>query len=253
VKRLRSLATDKRERRRERSLLLEGVRLVTTALDAGAQLTLGLYAPEQLAATAAGQELLARLEALPNTYAASPQAVAAASETVSPQGVVAATGWPELERRAPGLLLVLDGVQDPGNVGTLLRSAEAVGVAGVLCVRGSADVYSPKVVRAAMGAHFHLPLEADVGWAEVEQLLAGAAHTYAADAAAAMPYYAADWRQPSALIVGNEANGISAAGLALATSRISIPMAGRSESLNAAVAGSVILFEALRQRTRGRT
>ncbi|HEY3231968.1 MAG TPA: RNA methyltransferase, partial [Roseiflexaceae bacterium] len=78
-------------------------------------------------------------------------------------------------------------------------------------------------------------------------------HVYAADAEASMPYYAANWRQPSALIIGNEARGLSDEARALADKRIGIPMRGRAESLNAAVAGSVILFEALRQRARGRT
>lgn len=253
VKQLRSLATDKRERRRERSFVLEGVRLVAAALAAGVELRLALFAPEQLAGTLAGQELLEQLVALPACYAATPQVVAAAAETVSPQGVVAAVAWPSLEPQQPGIILVLDSVQDPGNVGTLLRSAEAVGVCEVLCIRGTADVYSPKVVRSAMGAHFHLPLRYDLSWNAVSGALAGVAHVYAASAGARMPYYAADWRQPSALLIGNEASGISAEGQALATKQIAIPMIGRSESLNAAVAGSVILFEALRQRTRGRT
>lgn len=179
--------------------------------------------------------------------------MSAASETVTPQGVVAAARWPEIKPREPGVVLVLDGVQDPGNVGTLLRSAEAVGVAEVIALRGSADMYSPKVVRAAMGAHFFLSLQIDLTWDDVMSALANVAHIYAADAEATMPYYAADWRQPSALVIGNEANGISPEGLSYATRQITIPMTGRSESLNAAVAGSVVLFEALRQRTRGRT
>jgi TrmH family RNA methyltransferase len=253
VKKLRSLATDRRERRRERGFVLEGVRLVSDALDAGAELSLALFAPEQLAALPAGQALLARLERTPHCYAATPQVVAAAAETVTPQGVVAAARWPEVEPKRPGLVLVLDAVQDPGNVGTLLRSAEAVGVAEVICTRGTADAYSPKVVRAAMGAHFSVPLRADVDPAELGDALGAVDNVYATLADASMPYYAADWRQPSALIIGNEANGISEAALALATKQIAIPMVGRAESLNAAVAGSVVLFEALRQRARGKS
>jgi RNA methyltransferase, TrmH family len=128
-----------------------------------------------------------------------------------------------------------------------------VGVAQVLCAPGTADIYSPKVVRAAMGAHFRLAVEQDLSWDKVGEQLAAVDHIFAADAAATMPYYAADWRQPSALIVGNEAHGLSAEGRALANKPIGIPMHGRAESLNAAIAGSIILFEALRQRTRGRS
>lgn len=252
VKHLRSLRDSAKERRRERSVILEGVRLVVDALASGATLQLALYAPDQLQTTPGGAALLDRLMALPGAYAATTEVVARAADTRTPQGVVAAVAQPELAPR-PGLRLVLDALQDPGNVGTLLRSAEAAGVGLCLCTRGTADVYSPKVVRAAMGAHFNLPLRADVTWDDLGWELSDAPVIYAAEATATMPYYAADWKQPAVLIIGSEAHGVSEAGLALTTHRISIPMVGRTESLNAGVAGSIILFEALRQRTRGRT
>jgi TrmH family RNA methyltransferase len=253
VKRIRSLAAGRKDRRRERLFVLEGVRLVADALEHGGTLDLALYAPDQLGQTDAGRELREKLASLPRAYAATSQVVAAASDTLHPQGVVALARWPQVEPGTPGLVLVLDAIQDPGNLGTLLRSAEAVGVAEVLCASGTVDVYSPKVVRAAMGAHFRLAVEQDLGWEAVGERLFAIDHVYAADADATMPYYAADWRQPSALIIGNEAHGLSDAARSLATKTIGIPMRGRVESLNAAVAGSVILFEALRQRTRGRS
>jgi RNA methyltransferase, TrmH family len=253
VKHIRSLAADRKDRRRERLFVLEGVRLVADALASGAALELVLYAPEQLGLTEAGRALLGQLEPLAAAQPASAQVVAAASGTVSPQGVVALARWPQVEPGMPGIMLVLDAIQDPGNMGTLLRSAEAVGVAEVLCTAGTVDVYSPKVVRAAMGAHMRLAIAQDLGWDETAGRLAIVDHVYAAEAEARMPYFAADWRQPSALIIGNEAHGLSEDARALAHSPIGIPMRGRAESLNAAVAGSVILFEALRQRTRGRT
>lgn len=253
VKHIRSLAADRKERRRERLFVLEGVRLIADALQHGAELPLLLYAPEQLAATPAGAALLEQLARLPGAQPAAPQVLAAAAETVHPQGVVALARWPAPPPGRPGLTLVLDALQDPGNIGTLLRSAEAVGVAQVLCVRGTADLYSPKVVRAAMGAHFRLALTQDLEWHETAEPLGASDHVYAADADASLPYYAVDWRQPSALIVGNEAQGLSADARAYATRLLSIPMRGQAESLNAAVAGSVILFEALRQRSLGRS
>jgi TrmH family RNA methyltransferase len=252
VKRLRSLRDSSRERRSERSLFLEGVRLVATALASGAELRLALFASEQLQATTEGQALLERLTVTRGAFAATPQVVAAAADTQHPQGVVAAFAWPETPPR-PGLRLVLDGLQDPGNLGTLLRSAEAAGVGLVLCARGGVDPFSPKAVRAAMGAHFALPLQSDLEWETIGYELSECPAVYAAEAGATMPYYAADWKQPVALIVGSEAHGLSDAACGWATHRIGIPMLGRAESLNAGVAGSVILFEALRQRTRGRT
>jgi RNA methyltransferase, TrmH family len=253
VKHIRSLGADRRERRRERMFVLEGVRLVADALASGAQLELVLYSPERLDTTDAGRQLAEQLAGLRHVYPASEQVLNAAADTVHPQGVVGLARWPAIEPGRIGLLLVLDAIQDPGNLGTLLRSAEAVGVAAVLCAPGTADLYAPKVVRAAMGAHFRLALEQDLGWEALDERLALVDHVYAAEAGATMPYYAADWRQPSALLVGNEAGGLSAAARERATKLVGIPMRGGAESLNAAVAGSVILFEALRQRSLGRS
>lgn len=247
VKYIRSLCADRRERHRERCFVLEGVRLVAEALQAQIELRLVLYAPAQLSDTVAGQQLLTQLAACPHCYAATPRVVAAAADTVTPQGVVAVAAWPNLAPR-PGITLILDAVQDPGNVGALLRSAEAAGVGETLCMRGTADVYSPKVVRAAMGAHLYLPLRVDLEWEALTPELEGISHVYAATAHAHTPYYAVDWCVPAALIIGNEAHGISPQGLSRATTHLSIPMQGRTESLNAAIAGSIILFEALRQK-----
>lgn len=253
IKHLRSLMTSRQARRHERLFVIEGVRLVEEALKSHAEIVVAVYNPEQLAATERGRALVDQIERERNVHPAPAEVIAAVSDTATPQGVVMAVRWPELKLMARGMILVLDAVQDPGNVGTLLRSAEATGVSQVICVTGTVDVYSPKVVRAAMGGHFRLPIVQDVDWNAVPTLLIDADNVYAAAAAATMPYYAADWRQPSALIVGNEANGVSEAGLAVATKLISIPMTAAVESLNAAVAGSVILFEAQRQRKLGRS
>lgn len=253
VKQMRLLASDRRERRQERLFVLEGVRLVADALRSSAELVLTLFAPEQLAATEAGNALLDQLAGLSHAFEATPTVIGAAAETVHPQGVVAVARWPEIAPQPAGIMLVLDTLQDPGNVGTLLRSAAACGVTQVLCSRGSVDLYSPKVVRAAMGAHFRLPLLQDIEWHAIGAACATAVHVYAADMGASMPYYAADWRQPSALMIGNEAQGLSADAAGYATRQISIPMRGDTESLNAGVAGSIILFEALRQRSLGRS
>lgn len=169
------------------------------------------------------------------------------SDVETPQGVVALAQWPELTSNNPSLVLVLDGVQDPGNVGALVRSAEAAGVDVIVCLPGTADVWSPKVVRAGMGTHLRLP---------IQQLdLATACQTFqhlpwvAAMLDASQSYDAIDWRNPAVLVIGNEANGISLA-LQAICQPIIIPMLGQLESLNAAIAGSIILFEAARQRRK---
>lgn len=253
IKQLRSLLANRKDRRRERLFVIEGVRLVEEALKAGARIVTMVYDPEHLELTERGRVLQEQIQDGPGAYVTTPEVVAAVSDTVTPQGVIAAVTWPELEVRRDGIQLVLDAVQDPGNVGTLLRSAEATGVVEVFCASGTADVYSPKVVRAAMGAHFRLPIRQDLQWDELDDVLGPADNIYVADAAGRMPYYAADWRQRSVLIVGNEANGASDAARERATKSIMIPMDAPVESLNAAVAGSVILFEAARQRRLGRS
>ncbi len=253
IKQIRSLLANRKERRQERLFVIEGVRLVEEAVRTDAALVTIVYDAEQLGATERGAALLELIAGRTGAYPASADVIAAATDTVSPQGIMAVARWPELRSTRSTIQLVLDAVQDPGNVGTLLRTAEATGVTDVLCVRGTADLYGPKVVRAAMGAHFRLPMVQDVSWDDMDMALGPADNIYLADTDASMPYYAADWRQPSVLIVSNEANGASYEARHLATKTIAIPMEAPVESLNAAVAGSVILFEAARQRRRGRS
>ncbi len=253
IKQLRSLLANRKDRKRERLFVVEGVRLVEEALRGDSRIATLLYDPEQLAGSERGRALIDAVRERRGAYIASAEVIAAVSDTVTPQGVVAAVEWPELQAGGAGVQLVLDAVQDPGNVGTLLRSAEATGVTEVLCLSGTADLFGPKVVRAAMGAHFRLPLRQDLQWDEVDAALTAADTIYVAEAESQMPYYAADWRQSSALIIGNEANGASREARERAGKAITIPMAADVESLNAAVAGSVILFEAARQRRLGRS
>ena len=240
VRHARELLHRRRAREEHRQFVVEGVRLVEEAHRAGKTPALFFYTAA-FARTAAGQRL-----GLPTGVVVSDKVLAAISDTVTPQGVVAVVPFPQIDVARRSLLLVLDNVRDPGNVGTLLRSGAAAGVDEVLVAPGSADPYSPKVVRAAMGAHFRLALgEAD--WPAIAGRVAGLA-VLLADAAGEVAYDRHDWQTPSALIVGGEAEGASAEGRALATQRVRIPMQRNSESLNAAVAGSVILFEAARQR-----
>jgi len=253
IKQFRSLLTNRKERRRERLFVIEGVRLVEEALKSGIHCATIVYDPEQLSQSPRGQAVLEQVAPLRTAFPTTGDVLAATADTVTPQGIVAAVAWPELDVQGLGIQLILDAVQDPGNVGTLLRSAEATGVTDVVCVSGTADVYSPKVVRAAMGAHFRLPVRQDISWDTIDDVLGPADNIYVADTSGAMPYYAADWRQPSILIVGNEANGVSDEARKRATKSIMIPIAAAVESLNAAVAGSVILFEAARQRRLGRS
>ena len=245
VKHIRSLVRFRKERTRERLFIAEGVRLVAEILDHLSPHTL-LYVPEQLQTTARGRIMHDQIQHEAFAYPTTAQILAELSDVETPQGVIAAVPQLKLTPQHRSLVLILDGVQDPGNVGTLLRSALASGVDQVIALHGSADVWSPKVVRAGMGAHLRMPLLADVTWADIKADLHELAW-YAAVQSALLNYDQADWRKPTAIIIGNEANGVSDAVLH-DCQPITIPMLGHVESLNAAIAGSVMLFEAARQR-----
>lgn len=149
----------------------------------------------------------------------------------------------------PPLYIVLDRVQDPGNVGTILRTADAAGASGVILLRGSADVYSGKVVRATMGALFHVPFAEGIAVMELMDFVRSERVTLCAAACddGACMHYAADLRQPLVIVFGNEANGVSEELLA-ASEHIYIPMCGSAESLNVSAAVAAVLYEAMRQR-----
>jgi TrmH family RNA methyltransferase len=237
----------KRQRDQTGLCVLEGWRLVEDAWRAGADFD-ALFVEEGEPALAFLAEM--RQKHVP-VLTASREVMAAISETLTPQGIAALARIPHLAAPTdPGLLLVLDRVRDPGNAGTLLRSAAAAGVDLVLFGAETVDPYNDKVLRAGMGAHFRLPLRVCADWSEIQPYLdpyLGKRAVYVAEAGGSIPYDEVDWRQPSVLIVGGEASGPGDEARRIATP-VAIPMQGATESLNAAVAGSVILFEAARQR-----
>ncbi len=177
-----------------------------------------------------------------------PSLMKSLSDTETSQGILAVLD----DSRLPipdslNFLLILDQIRDPGNLGTLLRTADAAGVQAVLLSPETTDAFAPKVVRAGMGAHFRLPIHA-MTWEEIEQISKSAnLQIYLADMNG-QSCWEVDLRQPLALIVGGEAEGASEQARKLANRQISIPMMGKAESLNAAVAGSVLMFEVVRQR-----
>jgi TrmH family RNA methyltransferase len=168
------------------------------------------------------------------------------SATESSQGILAVLEYSELPL-PPKLdfVLVLDQLRDPGNLGTLLRSAAAAGVQAVCLSPESAEPFAPKVVRSGMGAHFRLPIRTE-SWEAIGEHLTGLKICLAD--LQGVSCWQADLSIPLALIIGGEAAGVGPEARTLADTRVSIPMPGGSESLNAASAGAVLMFEALRQR-----
>ena len=176
--------------------------------------------------------------------------------TESPQGILAVVRRPVVQladifRQQPALLLVVDGVQDPGNLGTMLRSAAAAGAGGVILLPGTVDATNPKALRAAMGAYLALPVvdvQPDRCLAELRR---HRIPLVTADSGADTSYEQFNWVGAAAVVIGNEGAGVSAALASAADKKVSIPMVGAVESLNAAIAMSVIFFEAARQRRQG--
>ncbi len=245
----RALLT-RRGRQQQRLLLLEGVRLIEDSTSAGYPPALVLFDP---AAAGTLAPVLARArQAGAETLSLEPSLLAQLVGTVTPQGVVAVAPWPDIPPRREGLGLIVDGLQDPGNLGTLLRSAAAAGVDEVILLPGVTDPWAPKVLRGGMGAHYRVAIRHARDLAQAQEWL-GNCQLFLADASAALDYAGVDWTPASALIVGSEAHGAAAAKHWPGVRTIGIPMSAQVESLNAAVAASVILFEAVRQRRQSRT
>lgn len=235
---------------RERDLIfVEGERLVAECLTSGLPLH-ACFAP--MDATASLHALLERVSC--PIFQLAESVLESLSDTMSPQGiiVIAERPWPTLDQMFTGaspLLLGLDRVQDPGNLGTLIRTAEAAGAGGILSLAGSTDAFAPKALRSSMGSAFRLPILADVsGIGAIDACRSRGIQSVVASGEADLAHYDYDWRQPTLLILGNEGRGVSAELMRACDARVRIPLHAPVESLNVAAAGAAILFEALRQR-----
>lgn len=233
-------------RRTEGVYLVEGVRLVREAIATGQRATLVLYDPALLNRTEAGSSLLSDLLAwAERANEVDERVLRAAAHTETPAGVVAVLRRPE-----PGLLalhgghifgVILDRITDPGNAGTILRTAAAAGVGFVVAVPHTVDLFAPKVVRAGMGAHFRVPLHQGVPWDALVSSLPDVT-LVAIDAQGEESIVDFAWPERTALIVGSEAHGVSREAANVASRRVRIPMQAGVESLNASVAASLAIY-----------
>lgn len=251
IKFVRALQTKPHARREAQAFVCEGVRLVEEALSTGWPAHLLLHTTE----------LSERGQVVVNAYESqgveveqvAPQVMHAVSETETQQGILAVLAMRALPMPVkPDFVLILDAVRDPGNLGTILRTAAAAGVNALLVPPGTVDPYAPKVLRSAMGAHFRLPWQV-LSWKEIGDFLKHAGlRVYLAAAGWGEAYTHVDFRLPLALIVGSEAEGAGLHAHVLADVQVHIPMPGKSESLNVAAATAVLMFEVVRQRAQQR-
>ena len=250
LKLVRALQGRPKERHEAGAFLAEGVRLVEEALAAGWPFRFVLYGSQL---SERGRALVERLAGV-DVEQVDDALLESVSETETSQGILAALELPTLQSStlaALNFVLIPDQIRDPGNLGTLIRSAAAAGVDAVLIPPETADAFSPKVVRTGMGAHFRLPVYS-LGWDEIQAAITGCA-VFLADAQGQTSCWGADFRQPLALIVGGEAEGASQSARKLADRLVNIPMPGKIESLNAAAAGAILMFEVVRQRVYSKT
>jgi len=258
VKYLRRLAL-RRFREQEGKFLAEGIRFVEEALESAWPVELLAVSPGlpesrrgaalMEKARAGGIRVLELEESLFRQLA----------ETDSPQGIIALLRQRRITLadlrlqgpvpNKPALLVLVDGVQDPGNLGTIVRSADAAGVQGVLLLKGTADIYNPKALRSTMGSVFHLPVLQNLTPAEVFPFFElHGLKTVAGDTRGLKAVYECDLTGPCVLVAGSEGAGAGDRVLEKVAERVRIPMPGRAESFNVAVSLSIMLYEAVRQR-----
>jgi RNA methyltransferase, TrmH family len=243
----------------ENSIFVEGLRLCEEALASGLELEAVIYS-ERFAAKERAARLIESLQQAGTKPAAvSEKLLASVSYTKTPQGIVLLASRPafDLEKFQAAqpdnpLLVLMHGINNPVNVGAIVRTAEAAGAAGVIVTAGTSDPFSPKALRGAMGSAFRLPFwlgpkyEEVISWC-VERHI----RTICADVAGSKLYTEVDWFGACALIVGPESTGLTSEEIRVANEAVRVPMKGSAESLNVAVATGVLLYEANRQRGPG--
>ena len=244
LKLVRALQGRAKSRRNEGAFVVEGVRLFEEAVKAEWSIRFVLY---DRSLSKRGRGLLPSLESTEIEEVDS-ALLKSISDTETSQGILAVLDRAQLPIPAsPNFLLIPDQIRDPGNLGTLIRTAAAAGVDAVILPPGTTDAFAPKVLRAGMGAHFRLPI-AEMDWDEIKVWARGLT-VFLAEMQGDVTYTEANLKRACAVIVGGEAEGASKSARALAEAEIYIPMKDETESLNAAVAGAILLFEVARQRS----
>ena len=238
-------------------IFVEGTRLCEDALASGLEIEATIYTAEITRKERAAKLITSLSQASGRIAEISESLLGSIADTKSPQGVVVLAKRPRTDRElleaknlGPRLLVLLHGLNNPVNVGAILRSAEAAGVTGVITTANTADPFSTKALRGAMGSTFRLPVWHGARYTEaIDWCSENHVNTICADLGGTNSYTEVDWKVSSALIVGPESHGLSPEESALANESIRIPMQGEVESLNVAVASAIVLYEAARQRS----
>lgn len=243
IKKARSLFL-KKNRQKLNLFMVEGIKSVKDAITAGANIEM-VFISESFEKETLD---LSNFESyvLPDTL------FNGISDTKAPQGIMAVIKMNknlDLPDKKNGLYIYCDSVSDPGNLGTIIRTADAAGFDGIFLSEGCADLYSPKTIRSSMGSYFHIPIYENIKKEQLEKLKKNGFKIYCgALSKNTIMYTDADFCKPMIIVVGNEANGISEKILKIADECIKIPIFGKAESLNVGVAAAILMYEAKRQR-----
>lgn len=251
MRRLRRLVQKRSLRWSEGVCVLEGPDLVASALAAGIEFE-GIYVDQAHLSRDGTNELyeIADRHGVP-VFSLAPGVLEKVADAATPQPVLAAVKLSVMEVdaiAAKGLVLVLHDVRDPGNAGTLIRSADAAGATAVVFTGHSVDPFNPKTLRATAGSIFHLPVAVEELASTLDSFASRGAGTFATVVRGGIDHRDVDYSKATVVVIGNEAEGLDEESIALCDAAISIAMAGSSESLNAGVAGSLIAFEAMWRR-----
>ena len=254
IKEVRSLK-NRKDREDKGLFFIEGAKIVEEALASGAALTYAVMA-ESFEQGSCGHDTFRKIDAAGvRCYIVPDSLFDALGDTRTPQGILAVAEIKSPELRdasfAEGLFVILDSIRDPGNMGTIIRTADAAGFTGVIATAGCVDVYNPKVLRSTMGSVFHIPVYFQNDIIEIIMLLKSkGVRIVASHLSGGCSIYQTDMTVSTALIIGSEAEGISKEAAAAADQLVKIPMPGRAESLNASIAAGIMMYEAVRQRIK---
>lgn len=255
LKELKALK-QKKVREEKQLFFIEGIRFVEEALKESADID-KIFLSDKLTQIKGGNEILERMQkGNYSMYSLPDRLFKEISDTENPQGILATVRFNKLNTSdipaCGDFYVVLDSLQDPGNMGTIIRTADAAGASGIIVSKGCVDIYNPKVLRSTMGSIFHVPVYNSEDMGEgIRQLKSMGVKVYAAHLEGALDYFEADMTGRCAVIIGNEAGGISSEIAGMADALVKIPMPGRAESLNASVAASLMMYEVVRLRSTG--
>lgn len=250
VKQVCAYVQKSKERRKDRIFVVEGPKMFE---EAPADRIYKVYATQSFCDKHTTDDVGTKLKET-GFEVVSEEVLAKMSDTKTPQGILCLVRWPEyslddLLIRRNGVFVVLEDLQDPGNLGTIIRTGEGAGIAGVIMSGNTVDIFNPKTIRATMGSIYRVPFVYVQDMAEaIKRLQKADVAVYAAHLKGEQYYDAFDYTKGSAFLIGNEGNGLKEETALLADTYVKIPMAGQVESLNAAIATTLFMYEAARQR-----